>query len=101
MEPTLLEIFSDGVPRTTRMLLEEFTKRTGKTYERKDFASRVRNFGRLKGLVKNQHFANADNENKFWWGLTKWFEGNEMRSQYIRNNSTLRNIAWEAAAITH
>jgi len=92
-EPLIMEILVDGIPRTTRMLMMEAQRRTGRTYDRRDFASRLANIAKDKKTIKNQHFPQAENENKYWWGKSDWFDQHDhMKSEYINKSSILKAI---------
>jgi len=84
-EGIILNILSDGSPRTTRMLMEEVEARTGNTsLNRKGFSSRLAIFSKNKRLIRNCHFEEAPNNSKYWWGKSDWFNGNFFTPEYLK-----------------
>lgn len=81
-EDIIIEILNDGMPRTGRDLSLEYLKRTGLEYSRKDFASRLAMVKKSKGTFKNIEYREFPTENRFWWGLTDWYEGNDLKKEF-------------------
>lgn len=66
-EPILLEILSDGVPRTSRELLNEYTRLTNREMKLPDFTGRLIWF-RKKGSIKTYIVPDRPNETKYVYG---------------------------------
>lgn len=83
-EDIILSIFSDNTPRTTKKLKEDYQYITGKDIKQKDFSSKLSIRAKSGNKIKNVAYNNFPIEERFWWGLTAWFDGDDFKNEYKR-----------------
>ena len=74
-EDKIIEILSDGLPRTVHELKIDYQKLTGINLPIKDLSSRLS--GRVKyNKIGSVEILSYPRKIRAWWGLTNWLEGN-------------------------
>ena len=81
-ESIVLDILSDGQPRLVSELIEDYSKKTGKTLKTKDFSSKLSIRAKSGNKIRNVKFNDFPIEKRFWWCLTDWFDGNLLKPEY-------------------
>jgi hypothetical protein len=89
-QDVVIDILSDGKPKTTRMLHEEYGKRGQKPVTPKDFSSKLSiRAGANDAHIKNTKLAQYPPEARHWWGLTSWFDGDSLKEEFLIKISRL------------
>lgn len=71
---------ADGVPKRSRELYEMFkTLKNNPEYPHKSFSAQLSMF---KGVDKHE-FENRTNEDKYYYGLVDWFDGDKLKPEYL------------------
>ena len=82
-ESIVLSILKDGMPRTAKMLFIEYNKLATKEISVKDFSSKLSIRASNKGSIKNFKIIDYPIDQRFWWGLSKWFTGDQLKQEYL------------------
>lgn len=81
-EEVIVEILNNGKPMTSKMLLEKYSTLGLKEVALKDFSSKLSMRAKL-GHIKNVKFNEYPTDQRFWWGLSDWFDGDGLKDEYV------------------
>jgi hypothetical protein len=81
-ENIIIEILSDGYPRTVNQLRKNYYERMGINLSPKDMSSKLSIRAKNGGRIKNFSVPELPIHKRYWWGLKEWFNGNEMKEEY-------------------
>jgi hypothetical protein len=78
----ILNLFNDGIPKTTRQLMIAYNEATNKKFEFSSFSGR---FSILvnKGFIKKHQIKSNPLETRFYYGIPEWFDGNKLKEEYL------------------
>lgn len=81
----ILEILKDGMPRRTKELMDEYIKlaKPDQMPILKDFSARIIGISKRTGKFKNVELHEYKRPFTFWWGLAEWFNGEQLKSEYV------------------
>lgn len=82
LEDTVLEILSDGIPRTSRELLNEYTKKTEKEMAMPFFSARLVGLQNKKSIEK-QAFPENPIQTRNYYGKHEWFVKGKLKPEYL------------------
>lgn len=91
---TIENILSDGIPRTSRQLLDEFNRVKQKATSMSAFSAQLSTFVNKKDVVKIHTAKKSSIANKFWYGLALWFDGNELKKEFQERVKISAIDAW-------
>lgn len=80
LEETIVSILSDGLPRSTRQLMDEFNEKTGRNLTMPDFTSRIIGMQRRPSCAIRTH-KSALGPNLV--GLKEWFHLKKLKPEYL------------------
>lgn len=80
----IVDILRDGVPRTSRDLLKEYSKIKQKLYSIGDFSARLSPLTKSKKQIMVHKIDNAKIDVKHWYGLKEWFEGDILKDEFLK-----------------
>lgn len=78
----ILHILNDGVPRTSRQLLNEYNSLKNKDLSLSAFSAQLSSLVKNKNLIKIHTAKNSSISNKYWYGRLSWFDGAELKPEY-------------------
>lgn len=93
--PDLLQkLFSDGKPRLTEEIREEFIKQTGKEIDLKNFSSKLNTVRNRGEVIQNVKYPDLPLDRRYWWGLRSWFRPDlkDMKPEYKRKIPEFRSL---------
>lgn len=64
-------------------IMKKYTINSGKVIERKNFSSRMSIAAKNKGKIRLYTKNDEAGENKFFWCLSSWFDGDSLKSEYL------------------
>jgi hypothetical protein len=80
----VLAVFKDGFPKTSRELLKEYNKLTGKNLDMGGMSAQLSPLAK-KGLeVKKIEFPELPFDRRNYYGLADWFDGDKLKAEYMR-----------------
>ena len=80
----IVDILSDGIPRTTKQLYEHYKLLDRKDLLLKDFSSKLSVRAKSGGAkIKNVKFQKYPPDERYWWCLASWFKGDDMNEEFI------------------
>lgn len=79
----VLLALSDGIPKTTRELLDLYLKIPGKTIAMTDFSSRLISM-RKSTLISTHTFPNNPILTRSYHGKPEWFNGDQLKNEYLK-----------------
>jgi hypothetical protein len=79
----VLKILSDGKPRTSRQLYEEYIKIQPESGLKGfyDFSGRFANI--TKGIIKKHKVEENSMAKRYFYGLAEWFDGENLKQEYF------------------
>lgn len=81
-EEVILEMLNNGKPMTAKMLLSKYSTLGLKEVTLKDFSSKL-SMRSKAGHIKNAKFNEYPTDQRFWWGLSDWFDGTTLKDEYV------------------
>lgn len=79
----VLDILKEhGRPMTVNELNLTFNERTGKSIPRNSFSSKLSLNAKNLRKIRMQAYPKLPIEQRYWWGLSEWFSGNDFKSEY-------------------
>lgn len=78
----ILSMFEDGIPKTSRMMLDKYEEMAGREMKMPDFSSRIITM-RKQGQLKTHTFPDNTHASKNYFGLPEWFQGDELKDTYL------------------
>lgn len=82
-EEQIVDILSDGVPRTSRVLQDHYEKKFGAVYETKNFSSKLSIASKAKGTFRNLLVEGFPKDLRYWWCLSSWFKNDHLLNEYM------------------
>ncbi len=84
MESWVIKQMEDGVPKTTRTLMEIFNKETGRNLDISGVSARLAII-KKKGTLKS---AKNNNDGLSYLGKAEWFENGNLKEEYLPKASS-------------
>jgi hypothetical protein len=84
MESWVIKQMEDGVPKTTRTLMEIFNKETGRNLDISGVSARLAII-KKKGTLKS---AKNNNDGLSYLGKAEWFENGNLKEEYLPKTSS-------------
>jgi hypothetical protein len=81
-EEVIIEMLNSGKPMTAKMLLNKYSTLGLKEVTLKDFSSKL-SMRSKAGHIKNAKFNEYPTDQRFWWGLSDWFDGDNLKDEYV------------------
>lgn len=78
----LLKILDDNRPRTSRELLDDYNSLTNKLIRYNSFSGLLSTFIKRHGLIRKYEIDTNPINKRFYYGLTQWFEGNDLKKKF-------------------
>lgn len=76
----ILSFLSDGIPKKARELFEEYKKCKGDNdYKYSSFSPQLS----ILKEIKKHEFNDKSQEDRFYYGLNEWFDGDKLKEEYI------------------
>lgn len=81
-EEIIIEILNSGKPMTAKMLLNKYSTLGLKEVTLKDFSSKL-SMRSKAGHIRNAKFNEYPTDQRFWWGMSDWFDGDNLKDEYV------------------
>jgi peroxiredoxin len=78
----ILNLFEDGMPKTTRQLMVAYNESANRKLEFTSFSGRFSIIVN-KGFIKKHQIKNNPLEKRFYYGKPEWFDGNKLKNEYF------------------
>lgn len=78
----VINILSDGIPRTTHELTKEYEIIVGDKIEQRHLAARLSNAS-ASSEIKNYSIKSNPRNIRYWWVLDKWIENGKLKDIYM------------------
>lgn len=84
LKSIMLDLLSDGVPRTSRQAYEHYKKITGKEKDFYDFSGMFSPVINAEGSLFAKYVVpQYPMSHRTWYCLKEWFEGNNLKPEYL------------------
>lgn len=84
IESWLNSAFSDGTPKRVKDLYSDFRNGGYEESDFKNFRYKLTQFVLPNSKSIRRYTVEGEkNENKFWYGISKWFDGDELQKPYL------------------
>ena len=79
----ILDVLSEGVPKTSRELLDAYNDISGKNNKFQNFSGALSTIVKNSNKIKKYEIQGAPNDRRFFYCLKDWFTGNELKEEYL------------------
>ena len=81
-EEIVIDMLNLGKPMTAKMMLSKYSTLGLKDVTLKDFSSKL-SMRSKSGRIKNAKLNEYPTDQRFWWGLSQWFDGDQLKDEYV------------------
>lgn len=78
----ILHLLEDGVPKTSRDLLNAFNLLTDKNLEMGGFSAQLSPLAKDGTEIKKDYFEDYPYDSRTYYGLSSWFDGGKLKPSY-------------------